>query len=322
MSSDALGDYLAALGRVPLLTAAEELHLSSIVQEWLQHPAPAAALERRGRRAKNRMVQANLRLVVAITRRYGHLANDALDLIQSGNLGLVRAVEKFDPTRGYKFSTYAFWWIKQGVTKYLNESNRMIRLPGTDIDRLLKLSSISAKIQRETGRAASRAEIAAALGISPYELGQLMNRASTCRSLDALVVDDGRSLAELIPSPDAAEESEEIIEINHQIARLKPIYADALHLRYMENLTFEDIGIALGIETRRARRICETASTLLGRMVRGLEEQRPSGNVLDAEAQPELFAAVQVDCDVGTKRKRPRRIRQPDTTIQPSILIP
>jgi RNA polymerase primary sigma factor len=321
MSSDALGDYLANIGRVPLLTAAEELHLSGIVQQWLQDPEPSGGLERRGRRAKNRMVQANLRLVVALTRRYGHLisANDTLDLIQAGNLGLVRAVEKFDPTRGYKFSTYAFWWIKQGITKYLNESNRMIRLPGTDIDKLLRIAAISAKLSASSGKTPTRNEIAVELGITGYELGQLINRAGQCKSLDALVTEDGGSLAELIPTPEAAEDSEESSMLQKQLEKLKPIYADVLKLRHIEGLTYGEVGSVVGIEARRARRICETACQLLARMVRGLEEQSATGSVIEVESQPELFDIMQVDCDVG-KQKRPRRIKQADNTNQPSIL--
>ncbi|MFM8260630.1 MAG: RNA polymerase sigma factor RpoD/SigA [Vulcanococcus sp.] len=131
--SDAFGDYLRSIGRIPLLTAQEEVHLGLIVKEWMETPQPSRSLQRRGRRALERMVTANLRLVVTVALRYlrrlKHLAHDPMDLVQAGNLGLLRAAEKYDPTRGYKFSTYGYWWIRQAINRYLQEHNGSIRMP-------------------------------------------------------------------------------------------------------------------------------------------------------------------------------------------------
>ena len=131
--SDAFGDYLRSIGRIPLLTAQEEVHLGLIVKEWMESPEPSRALQRRGQRALKRIVTANLRLVVTVALRYlrrlKHLSYDPMDLVQAGNLGLLRAAEKYDPTRGYKFSTYGYWWIRQSINRYLQESNGSIRLP-------------------------------------------------------------------------------------------------------------------------------------------------------------------------------------------------
>ena len=131
--SDAFGDYLRSIGRIPLLTAQEEVHLGLIVKEWMETAQPSRGLERRGRRALERMVTANLRLVVTVALRYlrrlKHLAHDPMDLVQAGNLGLLRAAEKYDPTRGYKFSTYGYWWIRQAINRYLQEHNISIRMP-------------------------------------------------------------------------------------------------------------------------------------------------------------------------------------------------
>ena len=131
--SDAFGDYLRSIGRIPLLTAQEEVHLGLIVKEWMETEQPSRGLERRGRRALQRIVTANLRLVVTVALRYlrrlKHLAHDPMDLVQAGNLGLLRAAEKYDPTRGYKFSTYGYWWIRQAINRYLQEHNGSIRLP-------------------------------------------------------------------------------------------------------------------------------------------------------------------------------------------------
>ncbi|MFM8936508.1 MAG: RNA polymerase sigma factor RpoD/SigA [Vulcanococcus sp.] len=131
--SDTFGDYLRSIGRIPLLTAQEEVHLGLIVKEWMETPQPSRSLQRRGRRALERMVTANLRLVVTVALRYlrrlKHLAHDPMDLVQAGNLGLLRAAEKYDPTRGYKFSTYGHWWIRQAINRYLQEHNGSIRMP-------------------------------------------------------------------------------------------------------------------------------------------------------------------------------------------------
>jgi len=131
--SDAFGDYLRSIGRIPLLTAQEEVHLGLIVKEWMETDQPSRGLERRGRRALQRIVTANLRLVVTVALRYlrrlKHLAHDPMDLVQAGNLGLLRAAEKYDPTRGYKFSTYGYWWIRQAINRYLQEHNGSIRMP-------------------------------------------------------------------------------------------------------------------------------------------------------------------------------------------------
>ena len=125
MMSDALGDYLNSISRVPLLTSEEELHLGRLVREWQDHENAPAAVGRRGKRALDRIVSANLRLVVSVVtryrRRFAHLAIEPIDLVQAGNIGLIRAVEKFDPKRGYRFSTFAYWWIRQAVSRHIQE---------------------------------------------------------------------------------------------------------------------------------------------------------------------------------------------------------
>ena len=146
--SDAFGDYLKSIGRVPVLTPAEEVHLGTLVRRWQDDTASTPMSERRGRRAMERMVSANLRLVVAVVmrqnRRIQHLNHDPMDLIQAGNLGLIRAVEKFDPSRGYKFSTYGYWWIRQSINRYLQENSSAIRLPITVIDLVHKARLLQA----------------------------------------------------------------------------------------------------------------------------------------------------------------------------------
>ncbi|MFM7266989.1 MAG: sigma-70 family RNA polymerase sigma factor, partial [Cyanobium sp.] len=137
LSADSIGWYLSNIGRVPLLTAAEEIELAHHVQAGKQlQEIPAADLSaqqkrrlRMGQRARDRMMAANLRLVVSVAKKYQNQGLELLDLVQEGAIGLERAVDKFDPAMGYKFSTYAYWWIRQGMTRAIDNSARTIRLP-------------------------------------------------------------------------------------------------------------------------------------------------------------------------------------------------
>lgn len=165
--SDAFGDYLRSIGRIPLLTAQEEVHLGMIVKEWMETEQPSPALQRRGRRALQRMVTANLRLVVTVALRYirrlKHLSHDPMDLVQAGNIGLLRAAEKFDPTRGYKFSTYGYWWIRQSINRYLQEHNGAIRLPVN----LVSLAMRAEMLQNGGGKPMNADQLAEELGNPP-----------------------------------------------------------------------------------------------------------------------------------------------------------
>ncbi|MCP9891805.1 sigma-70 family RNA polymerase sigma factor [Cyanobium sp. Aljojuca 7D2] len=144
--SDILGDYLKAIGRIPLLSVEEELHHGRLIRAWLDEEQPSKAVERRGRRALDRMVNANLRLVVSVVSKYRSRIRgnciDMMDLIQAGNLGLIRAVEKFDPSRGYRFSTYGYWWIRQAVARFIHEYNYLIRIPHSLLSLAVKMSHL------------------------------------------------------------------------------------------------------------------------------------------------------------------------------------
>ena len=173
--SDAFGDYLRQIGRIPLLTPQEEVHLGTIVRQWKDDEKPSAALERRGRRALKRIVSANLRLVVTVSMRYSrrlqHLGFDSMDLVQAGNLGLLRAVEKYDPSRGYKFSTYGYWWIRQSIHRYLQEHNGSIRLPVN----LVNLATRASSMQSSSRTHLSIDEMAQLLDESPQRLLHAIN---------------------------------------------------------------------------------------------------------------------------------------------------
>ncbi|MGA1512658.1 MAG: sigma-70 family RNA polymerase sigma factor, partial [Aquiluna sp.] len=148
--SDTLRDYLNQIGKIPLLTAAEEIELGHAIQKMIAVQTDQPSKEeqrilRIGKRAKERMIKGNLRLVVGVAKKYKHLTNRLTmhDLVQEGNIGLIRAVELFDPARGYKFSTYAYWWIRQGIMRSIQVQDRIIKLPTGAGDALRKVRTFT-----------------------------------------------------------------------------------------------------------------------------------------------------------------------------------
>jgi RNA polymerase nonessential primary-like sigma factor len=226
VDGDLVRSYLRDIGRVPLLSHEQEITLGRQVQdlmaleeleaelavrlgakpeleEWAKAAAlPAAVLRRRlqaGRRAKERMVAANLRLVVSVAKKYTKRNMELLDLIQEGTIGLVRGVEKFDPTRGYKFSTYAYWWIRQGITRAIAEKSRTIRLPIHITELLNKLKKGQRELSQELGRTPTVTELAAAVELPEEEVKELLCRARQPVSLETKVGDgDDTELLDLL----------------------------------------------------------------------------------------------------------------------------
>ena len=172
-SSDPITWYLATIGREPLLTPAEEIELGNQVQTMMRLMEEGERelsdqekkFVRIGKRSKQRMMKANLRLVVSVAKKYQGKGLELLDLIQEGSLGLERAVEKFDPTRGYKFSTYAFWWIRQSMTRAIACQSRTIRLPVHLSERLTAIRKVSLDLAHKLGAMPSRQEIAEAMAM-------------------------------------------------------------------------------------------------------------------------------------------------------------
>jgi RNA polymerase primary sigma factor len=226
--------WLDTIGRIPLLTPAEEIELGTAIQRWQQHPAPCPpGIRRRGMRARERFVQANLRLAVSyVAKRCNRLAKQhgSDDLIQAANLGLITAVERFDPARGYRFSTYAYWWIRQSVNRWIDTHSRLIAIPGSHSQHLSKLAGITARIEREHCRLPTHQELAAELGVSSRVLEQVLENGRTISSLDQVTTDDGLSLGSLCPSWDRSLEDEETQrerwrqaeQLRSLIARLPP----------------------------------------------------------------------------------------------------
>jgi RNA polymerase primary sigma factor len=223
--------WLSQAGRQPLLTAAEEIHLGSLIRAWQDwEPTSADAppsVRRRGLRARDRMVGANLRLVAHIAgRSRGRLGvqvadADLPDLFQAGAIGLQRGAELFDPARGYKFSTYAYWWIRQGISRWADSHGRTIRVPTTHSATAAKLGRVSAALAAELGRAPSRAELADALGVAQQELERLLLVGAGCLSLDcALPGSTGGEATLLGDLLAAADQSEQISPLRDELLGL------------------------------------------------------------------------------------------------------
>jgi len=244
MAGDAVAFWLDSAGRQPLLTAAEELHLGSMVRRWRDwEPSPDAAppdVQRRGRRARDRFVAANLRLVAHVCRITrpalgAHITDCELaDILQAGAIGLTRGAEKFDPARGYKFSTYAYWWIRMGIGRHVDQCSRTIRLPGTHAPKLARLGRVTERLTAELGRHPTRQEVADALGMHLADLDLVLTVGVRPRSLDAPLAhdDDHSSLAELLAAPAAAESTAELDELQRRLADLDPISARLVRARW------------------------------------------------------------------------------------------
>jgi RNA polymerase primary sigma factor len=201
VSTDTLQLFLKDIGKVPLLTAAQEVEL-------------AKRIERGEHAAKQAMVEANLRLVVSIAKRYRNQGLPFLDLIQEGTIGLVRAVEKFDYRKGYKFSTYATWWIRQAISRAIADKGRTIRIP-IHIDNILKkLDGAQRKLEAQGDREISIEEIAAMAGVDPAEADVIMRAAQQLVSLDKPVGDDSDAaqFGDLIPDESSASPFDEAVE--------------------------------------------------------------------------------------------------------------
>lgn len=222
MTTDSLSEYLNAIGRYPLLSAEQEIQLSRQIQRCLelkQKDGELTSKERReikiGERAKEKMIKCNLRLVVNVAKKYipklqGN-GMDLIDLIQEGNVGLNRAAEKYDGAKGYKFSTYAFWWIRQGITRALATQSRLIKVPQDMLNFVGKAFEIERNYVQEHGKPPSIEYIANTLGVSVDRLRMALERSIPHRSLDQMMLEDGKTLIDLIP--DTSTEDEDYTQV-------------------------------------------------------------------------------------------------------------
>lgn len=252
-STDPVRQYLREIGRVPLLTAEEEVEL-------------AKRYEKNDRRAKDKLTESNLRLVVSIAKKYIGRGLSLLDLIQEGNQGLIRAVEKYDWRRGFKFSTYATWWIRQAITRAIADQARTIRIPVHMVETINKLYRTSRRLMQELGREPTPEEIGEELDLSADRVREIFKIAQEVTSLEAPVGEDGESmLGDFIPDeaqPSPVDQASKQLLKNHLdevLATLSDREARVLKLRFglegNKQMTLEEVGKVFGVTRERIRQI-------------------------------------------------------------------
>lgn len=266
-ADDSVKIYLQQIGRVKLLTTEEEVALAKLIAQGDEH-------------AKQKLIRANLRLVVSIAKKYVNRGLSFLDLIQEGNLGLIRAAEKFDYRRGFKFSTYATWWIQQSITRGIADKSRTIRLPVHMIETIGKVKRYTREMTLELGRPPTKEELAQRLGISLEKLRLVLKATQSTVSLETPlnVKDDQAKLADFIvdetmEAPDSHVSNSNLIsELDKILSTLRPRERDVLKLRFGLNdgskRTLEEIGQLFGISRERVRQIETRALNKLRRMCR------------------------------------------------------
>jgi len=308
-TADMVRTYLREIGRVPLLTRDQEIifgkqvqHMMKLVEakealekkqhreisleEWASHvnlPASEVTqLVHQGKRAKQKMIEANLRLVVAIAKKYQKRNMEFLDLIQEGTLGLERGVEKFDPTRGYKFSTYAYWWIRQAITRAIAQQGRTIRLPIHITEKLNKIKKVQRELAQKLGRSPTPAEIAKELELEPAQIREYLNMARQPVSLDVRVGDNqDTELQEMLeddgPSPEYYMTQEFLRQdLNTLLAELTPQQREVLALRFgLEDgneMSLAKVGERLNLSRERVRQLEHQALAHLRRRRANVKE--------------------------------------------------
>jgi RNA polymerase primary sigma factor len=277
---DSVHTYLKSIGRTSLLTAEQEVDLAKRIEAGLfaEHKLETATglaenLRRElelvaedGRRAKSHMLEANLRLVVSVAKKYSDRGLSLLDVVQEGNLGLIRAVEKFDYTKGYKFSTYAMWWIRQAIQRGFADSARTIRLPVHVLEMLSKLSRVERDMHQKLGREPTPEELAVELDRTPDQIEELLRTSRQPISLDSTIGEDGEtSIGDLIEDVDAPEASELVDrqlmaeQLRSALDALTPREATIMAMRFGlydgNPHTLDEIGRALGLTRERIRQL-------------------------------------------------------------------
>jgi RNA polymerase primary sigma factor len=264
--------YLREIGQVSLLTPAEEVDLARRIRQG-------------DKRARELMIKANLRLVVKIAHDYEGLGLPLLDLISEGNIGLMKAVERFDPAKGGKLSTYGAWWIKQSIKRALANQSKTIRLPVHLVDKISKMRRVALRLQDEFGREPTDAELGEEMGMTASRVAQLRTAAIRPASLDAPIGDDeSNTFAEVVEDENARtpyqqlEEKTVISMLRGLVRRLERRESTILEYRFGldgdDERTLEEVGRRFGVTRERVRQIQNIALAKLRRMIQKIESAR------------------------------------------------
>jgi len=264
--------YLREIGKVPLLTVEEENEL-------------AARIKKGDKKAREHMIKANLRLVVKIARDYEGIGLPLLDLISEGNIGLMKAVERFDPAKGGKLSTYGSWWIKQSIKRALANQSKTIRLPVHLVDKISRMRRVALKLQEELGREPTDEELADELGTTPGRVAQMRQASIRPASLDAPIGDDdSNNYSEIVQDENAATPYKQLENktvtrmLQEMVTTLDPREQTILRYRFGldggSEKTLEEVGVKFGVTRERVRQIQNIALKKLRRMIEKLEETK------------------------------------------------
>ena len=274
---ESLQIYLQQISQIPLITPKEEIEL-------------AAEIKKGSEAAREKMITANLRLVVKIAQDYSNLGLSLLDLINEGNIGLMKAVERFDPTKGGKLSTYGSWWIKQSIKRALANQSKTIRLPIHMVDRVTQIRRTTAILSERLGREPTDDELASEMNLPVNRITLLKSVSQKPASLDTPLGDeDGSTLGELVPDNKAVSplenlQSKSIVgDISKVLDQLEPREADIIRLRFglegLDPLTLEEVGAKIGLTRERVRQLQEHALRALRKSMANLEKQRSAEEV-------------------------------------------
>ncbi|MEL6902672.1 MAG: RNA polymerase sigma factor, RpoD/SigA family [Cyanobacteria bacterium J06606_4] len=313
-SNNLVSRYLTGIGKIPLLTKEQEIKLGKTVQqfmaleavkedltetlgrtptkiEWAEQanlsvPSLNQAIEA-GQRAKSKMVRSNLRLVVSIAKKYRGHKLEMMDLIQEGNIGLDRGVEKFDPMKGYRFSTYAYWWIRQAITRAISETGRTIRLPSHINEKLTKMRKVQRQLSQSLGRPATVSEVAEALSLSVKKVRELRVQSRLPISLDMRIGDDQNTELGALLEADTQSPEEYATQklLKRDLRRLMESLSErqqtVINMRFGlddgQRKTLSQIGTALNISRERVRQIERQALRSLRRKGKALKEYAIAG---------------------------------------------